>query len=70
MNIFFINKCVNYFVVIVDLQEMNLAYFVKLLIIITIISYDVLITKSCDSRNSIIKFIVIFLKGFFNIGSD
>ena len=49
---------------------MNLTYLIKSLIIVAIISYDVLITKFYDFKNSVIKFIIIFLKSLFDIEND
>ena len=45
-------------------------YFVKLSIIVVIMSYNVFIIEFCDFENFVMKFIVIFLKSFFDIGSD
>ena len=49
---------------------MNLTYFVNSLIIVIIILYNIFIIEFYDFENFIMKFIIIFLKSFFEIENN
>ena len=49
---------------------MNLIYFINLLIIVIIMSYNVFIIRFYDFENFVTKFIAIFLNFFSKVEND
>ena len=64
------NKKFNFFVFKIVLQNTNFAYFVKLFIIVMIMSYNYFVDELNDFDNFITKFKIIILRNVFDIENN